>query len=418
MRPFALFSLLVTVVATPLAAQSKYLFAWTGDSARQVSDFLAVIDADPASATYGHVLTSVAVGATATLPHHTEYTFPADSMLLANGWAAGRTYLFDLRHPTAPRVATSFTTVGGFSFPHSFARLPNGHLIGTFQGTGGRYGAPGGLVELDERGHLLRSASAVAPGVADTLAWPYSLALDPAHDRAVVTVSTMPIPSWLTPPAGSWTKARADRVETAAVQVWRISDLHLLATVPLPARSTADTGDSAPQFYPAEPMPLPDGSFYVNTFNCGLFHVTGLDGPAPAVRLIHVFPTAPGTSCAVPAIVGHYWIQTVPSLPGLIALDLSDPADPIEVSRLTFDLPGSQPHWMAADAAGSRVVVTFLNNSQVVVVNVDPKTGFLSVDRNFRDERTGRPGVDLGGRTWPQGAVARAYPHGTLFGPR
>jgi hypothetical protein len=73
---------------------------------------------------------------------------------------------------------------------------------------------------------------------------------------------------------------------------------------------------------------------------------------------------------------------------------------------------------MAADPAGHRVVVTFLNNSQVVVVNVDPKIGFLSVDRNFRDERTGRTGVDLGGRTWPQGTIARAYPHGTLFGPR
>ena len=34
-------------------APEDYLFAWAGDEARKGNDFLAVIDADPASASYG-----------------------------------------------------------------------------------------------------------------------------------------------------------------------------------------------------------------------------------------------------------------------------------------------------------------------------------------------------------------------------
>ena len=35
-----------------------YLFAWTGDADGKGKDFLAVIDADPASSTYGRLVTT------------------------------------------------------------------------------------------------------------------------------------------------------------------------------------------------------------------------------------------------------------------------------------------------------------------------------------------------------------------------
>jgi len=39
------------------------------------------------------------------MPHHTEYQMPASGVLWANGFAAGRTFRFDLRDPTRPRLA-------------------------------------------------------------------------------------------------------------------------------------------------------------------------------------------------------------------------------------------------------------------------------------------------------------------------
>lgn len=414
-----------TLIAVPRAAAqtpttgSKYLFVWTGDGARRVSDFLVVLDADPASRAYGHVVTSLPVGDAGTMPHHTEYEFPADGILLANGWAASRTFIFDLRTPTTPKLAGSFGSVGAYSFPHSFARLPNGHLLGTFQGAGKAYAPPGGLVELDEHGTFIRGVSATGMGITDTLAWPYSLAVDAAHDRVVTTNTTMPIPKWLHAPAGSWRKDRVDSILTSQVQIRRLSDLKLLKTLMLPKPpGRRKFADSTANLFPAEPRVLPDGSFYVNTFLCGLFHVTGVDGPAPRATFVHSFPLAPDKYCAVPAIVGHYWIQPDMALPGLIALDISNPDVPIEVSRLVLASRFAMPHWLASDPKANRVVLTGDDMGYVAIVNVDPRTGTLSLDQKFRDEKSGAVGVSLSGRTWPHGVVKDAFVHGTLFGPR
>src|SRR5262245_28686337 len=92
----------------PVTSGSHYLFVWAGDKDKQQSDFLAVIDIDPRSPTYATVLKTVPVGATGTMAHHTEYEMPADGILWANGFGAGQTYLFDLRHSVSPSLLTSF----------------------------------------------------------------------------------------------------------------------------------------------------------------------------------------------------------------------------------------------------------------------------------------------------------------------
>ena len=42
------------------AAPGHYLFVWAGDRAHKGNDFLAVIDADPSSASYGRLVTTLA----------------------------------------------------------------------------------------------------------------------------------------------------------------------------------------------------------------------------------------------------------------------------------------------------------------------------------------------------------------------
>src|SRR6202167_6681626 len=91
------------------AAPGHYLFAWTGDAALKGNDFLAVIDADPASPSYGHLVTTIGTDQPTMRVHHTEYTMPASGMLFANDHDAGRTFIFDVRDPLHLKIVTSFT---------------------------------------------------------------------------------------------------------------------------------------------------------------------------------------------------------------------------------------------------------------------------------------------------------------------
>src|SRR6204780_2780000 len=110
-----------------------FLFAWTGDVNLKGKDFLAVIDADPASPSYGQLITTVVTDQQTVRIHHTEYVMPDSGMLFANDHDAGRTFIFDVRDALHPKVAPSFTDMDGYMHPHSYLRLPNGHVLATFQ---------------------------------------------------------------------------------------------------------------------------------------------------------------------------------------------------------------------------------------------------------------------------------------------
>jgi 56kDa selenium binding protein (SBP56) len=189
-------------------ASGHYLFAWTGDAANKRagcsadcgvegpegygSDFLAVIDADPASPSYGHLVATVATDQQTMYVHHTEYTMPASGMLFANDHDAGRTFIFDLRDPVHPTIETSFTDMAGYMHPHSFVRLPNGHVLATFQHVHhgdpeGHMGTSGGLVEIDDQGKVVRASSNADPRFPDALLSPYGLVVLPESDRVVST---------------------------------------------------------------------------------------------------------------------------------------------------------------------------------------------------------------------------------------
>src|ERR1700683_405585 len=97
---------------------------------------------------------------------------PARGMLFANDHDAGRTFIFDVRDALHPKIVASFTDMDGYSHPHSYVRLPNGHVLATFQhahhdhhagDAGGPMGQSGGLVEIDDAGKVVRSASSADP---------------------------------------------------------------------------------------------------------------------------------------------------------------------------------------------------------------------------------------------------------------
>jgi hypothetical protein len=388
------------------AAPGHYLFVWSGDQAKAGKDFIAVIDGDPASSSYGRLVTSMATDQVGVMPHHTEYEMPAGGMLFANDFGAGRTFVLDLRDPLHPKVANTFGELDGYAYPHSFVRLPNGHVLASFQYRSGamamhgdmmdgameRSGAlDGGVVEIDDSGRAVRSASNADPAFPGAALQPYSLAILPQIDRFVLTNSPMNNDGLL---------------RSTTAQLWRLSDLKLLKTFRL---------DPGEQLYahlsPEEARVGPDGAVYIQTLACGLQRVSGLAEDQPRAQLVYTFP---GSWCGVPTFVGHYLVQSVPDIHGFIVLDMADAAHPREVSRLVIS-PDYTPHWTGLDRETGRIVVTSgREGDRTYVLQLDPKTGALAIDTAFRDE-DGQPGFSFASRKWPHGWTGAGKPHGALF---
>ena len=380
------------------SVKGHYLFAWTGDAAKQGNDFLAVIDADPASTSYGQLITTVATDQKTMQVHHTEYTMSESGFLFANDHVAGRTFIWDLRDPLHPKVVTSFTDMAGYSHPHSFLRLPNGHVLASFQHVQhsgmdmpmtGR-GISGGIVEIDDRGRVIRSAGTADPGYPDAMLMAYSLVVLPEVDRVLVTNSSM----------------HDEDPHGHSYQIFRLSDLKLLHT------EYFDTGGRTyGEIDPEEPRRGPDGSVYVQTLACGIERVMDIGTAAPKSKLVFMFP---GTFCGVPTIVGHYLIQSVPAYHGLAVLDIADPSKPVEVSRVKLDDLIS-PHWTGWDAKSRRIVVTgYGEENRLFMLTFDEGTGALAVDTAFHD-KAGKAGFDFDGREWPHGWKGSGKPHGVVF---
>ena len=391
---------ILALVARASLAQAPpsldFLYLWTASEDRSKPDFLAVLDVTETGDRYGRLVTTLPVPGLRNGPHHTEHEMPADGRLFANGFGSGQTFIFDLTNPASPRVAGQFGDVEGYSHPHSFLRLPNGNVLATFQMRHvAKTMTAGGLVELTPSGKPVRSSSANYSG-ADSGLRVYSGAVVPALDRIVTTTSDM----------------MDDSPASRNLQVWRLKDLALLRTFPLPG------GDEG--LLTAEPRLLDDGkTMLVSTFNCGLYLMDGLETEAPSARQVASFPRKKGTNCAIPVIAGHYYLVTVPAWNAVISLDISNPAAPREVSRATLGA-NDVPHWIAIAPDHRRVVVTGYDGMKyrVEIARFDPATGKLAIDNRFREEGSSEPGFRMDNKTWPHGGSARGIPHGAVFSRR
>ncbi|MCL6682747.1 selenium-binding family protein [Sphingomonas alba] len=391
---------LSSAVPAQAASHGHYLFVWTADQAKVSNDFLAVIDADPASPHYGKLVAGVGTDIKSVRIHHTEYEMPASGMLFANDHDSNQTVVFDLRDPLKPSVAARFSSLAGYGMPHSFLRLPNGNVLASFQfgdhtGHGDHKammnGKSGGLVEIDDAGKAIRAVGNADPALPEDGLLPYSLAVLPKIDRVVVTNSPM---------------QDAYLLSSNTYQIFRLSDLKLLGTYRLDPGPTGN-GNVAPE----EARVAADGSVYVQTLSCGIQRITGLDTPEPKAKLVHKFP---GDFCGVPTIVGRYLVQSVPTIHGFAVLDIGNPDAVREVSRLTIDGDFS-PHWTAWDAKAKRLVITSgRQGDRLYLLKLDQKTGALSIDDGFRDT-DGKRGFSFATRKWPHGWTGEGTPHGAVF---
>ncbi len=382
-------------VGTP----SRYLYVWagTGNDSTPGTNMVTVLDANPASPTYGSVLSALTVDSAGRMPHHTEFALPAKGPLFANDFSGDKSFLVDFSDPRAPQLAGQVTPPPGFRNLHSFDRLANGHVIATMQfGDGKVEGDPGGIAEFNAQGKLVRSGSSRDSAFPGAKIRTYGVAVLPAIDR-VVTSST---------PMGQ-------EVTAHVLQVWRLSDLALLKTLPVPAVP----GDSAHMF-PFELRTLADGrTVLMNSYYCGFFRVTRLDGE-PKIERVLTLPLPENVGCSVPLIAGKFMIMPIAFAHRFATLDISDPAHPKEVASFATDTTFF-PHWIAGDPGSDRVVFTDQGQGppKVMMAHLDPATGRLTWDERFRDPGATTPGVSYHRASWPNGVKGMAMPHGALFVP-
>jgi len=369
---------------------------WAWDVDHDATAFLSVIDVDRSSGTYGQVIRTLPTqdGSEA---HHIEYEMTT-SELFANSLDNGRTFVFDLADPVQPRQLSEFGDAGPFTHPHSFARTPSGTVLATYQRLAADHGQTGGLAELDDRGRVLRSASAADPLDPDIR--PYSLAVVPALDRVVTTSADM-----------------HGETTGRSVQVWRLTDLALLHTVMLPPGPRGDE-----QLHPAEPRLLADGkTVMVGTFRCGLYVLSGLDS-TPVATLVRSFPwsAVPGedTDCNVPVRNGRFWVQPLGTTGSVVVLDVSRPETPVIVDELPFGVD-ARPHWLALEPGGRRIVMTGGGTlaGGVYLIDMDPETGKLQLARDLPTTGAGIPGIRFDREAWPHGKTGPAFAHGAVFSP-
>lgn len=379
---------------------SPYLFVLTGDHSEAApnADFISVLDVNPASPTYGRVVSTTPVGTSRGMPHHSEFNMPTGGRaLFGNAFLAGKVVLIDLADPGNPRISRTIDSVPGYRRPHSFWRHPDGRVIATLQfGDGKREGDPGGLALFSPDGELLRVSSAADSAFPGARLRVYAIDGSPETDRIITTSSPMD------------TEATAH-----VVQLWRLSDLSLLRTIPMPEVAS----DTAWQ-YPFEIRFLPGGkTAMMNTWNCGFYYLSGLDGAGPAIeRTMMLSPAV--TGCGVPLIFGHHWIMPVWNGNVFHVLDIADPRRPRVVSSMPVD-SGFAPHWISRDPGTDRVVVTSEGaDHRVMLARFDSVRGILAVDSTFRDSGSSHPGIDFARESWPHGTSGAAMPHAAVFGGR
>ncbi len=393
---------------TQSAEPSPYLYVWVGDADRAEGDqdFLIVADADPGSPAFGDVVATTPVGSTRNGPHHAEPVAPQDGLLFANGFRADRTFLFDLTEPGRPVIAGEVKLPPDYNFLHTFLRMENGHVLATAQ-EGGRDNPAtvGGLVEFDANGEFVQAGSA-ADADYETIR-PYAIDLFPESDHVLSSSFSM-------------TLERSDNL----VQLWRLSDLTLLSTVPVPDIDPATTPACyfehfvGPEECAPDQVPGHDRTFelrrltrdfaILNTMACGFYGVSGIESGRLEIEVLMNWPDVVG--CGVPTVGGDYYIMPVFSTDQVVSVDVSDPRNPVRVATVELG-DGYEPHWTQVDLDTDRFILTGNGPAGPLLqlYHVDLATGELTLDDAFGD-------LDLDRESWPHGATGPSMPHAALFG--
>ncbi|MCX8114280.1 MAG: selenium-binding family protein [Burkholderiaceae bacterium] len=162
-----------------LKQPEKVMYLWTLPVGPG-PDFLAVIDVNVASPTYGKILKKIEVGSVGNEAHHIGYTDDRGKI-----WAAAlntsRFFIFDVKtdplNPKLIRTIDNVPQLTGLSGPHTPYAIPGRMLISMASGPDGT--GPGGIAEFTNDGDFV--ASHKAPN------HPYETVIKPEFNRMITS---------------------------------------------------------------------------------------------------------------------------------------------------------------------------------------------------------------------------------------
>ena len=209
-------------------AAPRYLFICAGDQARTAPDFLAVIDFDEKSSSYGKVVaTAPVVGPNATGNEFHHIGLSADGKTVACGGLLSvlkgqdEVFFFDVSNPRAPKFRSSANPPLS-AITDDFHALPNGGFLVTMMG-GAQGHAPGRLAEFDGALNLVKEYPENPPMDGFN---PHGISVRPEINLMLTSDFICPSTTLNAVPGGLDLRG--------SVRVWDLSRREILRTIEIP----------------------------------------------------------------------------------------------------------------------------------------------------------------------------------------
>jgi selenium-binding protein 1 len=172
----------------------KYLYLFCVDADAKDNDFMAVIDVDADSPTFGTITHTLDLGSKGNETHHWGYTDDR-TRIWAGGLLSSRIWILDVAtdpaHPRIERTLEDIPKTAALTGPHTYYALP-GRMLLSFLGSA-EGGIPAGMAEFTNDGKFIRRIDNP-----DDAPYGYDLALKPEFNR-MVTSSFTPMRNYQKP---------------------------------------------------------------------------------------------------------------------------------------------------------------------------------------------------------------------------
>lgn len=405
----AILALGLLLSVTPTFAQNEEttLLVWAQDAAHKEADFLAVIDFDRNSSTYGKVLRTVPLTGNSAIgnePHHVGISNDGRTVALGGLLSVlkgqDQVFFYDVTDPRNPTFKHSNNPPSA-AITDEFAAFSSGGFLVTFMG-GANGVHPGRVVEYDANYNFVKAWPNNPPVDGFN---PHGLAVDEAHNIMLTSDFICPAHTLLIPGGGGV-------MMRGCIRVWDLKSRTITKTITVGASAPAGTMDV--QLIPNDPQLR---AYTAGMADDKLYLIDTQKGTAKAV--FDFKPLAVGTDPAMPQLFrvnkqGTRLFITI-NVPGKVAmLDISSPEKPKLLSVVDLG-QGAGPHFLRLTGDEKRLIVTdyFLVEDLappgVVNSDGDHKIHVINVQEN-RMERDTRFDLDFNRDI----STGPARPHGVI----
>jgi hypothetical protein len=339
----------------PFTPPDDTLIVWAGDQAHLSPDFIAVIDFNQHSPTYGKVLSTVPLTGASAIgnePHHVGLS--ADGKTLALGGLLSvlrnqdQVFFFDVSRPREPSFIRSDNPPHA-SIADEFDPLSNGGFLATFMGSPD--GAnPGRVVEYDANQHFVQAWPVNPPTDGFD---PHGISIDEKHNLLVTSDFICPLHTLNTTPGAG------EVILRGTVRVWNLATRSIVRKIVV-GNPGSPAGTIGVQLIPGDPL--------LRAYTAGM-----------ADNKLYLIDTQHGTATPV-FDFSPYAVSSFPIWPQLfklnhdgtrlfitlnysgnagkvVQLDVSNPQQPKVLTVADLGL-GSGPHYINLTQDEKRLVVS------------------------------------------------------------